>query len=90
VYAYIIMKNQLIDRPFMLVIYGPTGVGKTDMACAIAATIPAEIINMDMGQFYTPLSIGTAKPDWKNSTIPHHLLDIIDSPDNDTVSEYRT
>jgi len=74
----------------MLIIYGPTGVGKTDMALAIAASVPAEIINMDMGQFYTPLSIGTAKPDWQNNSVPHHLFDIVDTPINYTVSEYRT
>jgi tRNA dimethylallyltransferase len=73
----------------MLIIYGPTGVGKTDMALAIAAKIPSEIINIDMGQFYTPLSIGTAKPDWKNSAVPHHLFDIINTPINYTVTEYR-
>src|SRR5579863_9779399 len=84
------MKNKIINRPFMLIVYGPTGVGKTDVALAIAQHIPAEIINMDMGQFYTPLSIGTAKPDWKNSPIPHHLFDIIDTPINYTVAEYRT
>lgn len=80
------MKHTL---PFMLVIYGPTGVGKTDFALEIAQRIPAEIINMDMGQFYTPLSIGTAKPDWQHSAIPHHLFDIIDRPINYTVTEYR-
>jgi len=74
----------------MLVLYGPTGVGKTDLALAIAEQIPSEIINMDVGQFYTPLSIGTAKPDWKHSTVPHHLFDIIDSPANFTVTEYRS
>jgi tRNA dimethylallyltransferase len=74
----------------MLIVYGPTGVGKTDVALAIAQHIPAEIINMDMGQFYAPLSIGTAKPDWKNSDVPHHLFDIIDTPVNYTVTEYRT
>ena len=74
----------------MLIIYGPTGVGKTEIALAIAQQIPSEIINMDVGQFYTPLSIGTAKPDWKNSTVPHHLFDIIDTPLNYTASEYRT
>jgi len=74
----------------MLILYGPTGVGKTEAALAVAQHIPAEIINMDVGQFYTPLSIGTAKPDWKNSPIPHHLFDIINTPVNYTVSEYRT
>jgi tRNA dimethylallyltransferase len=84
-----IMKNTL-NRPFILILYGPTGVGKTDVALSIAQQISAEIINMDMGQFYTPLSIGTAKPDWKNSPIPHHLFDVIDNPINYTVAEYRT
>lgn len=82
------MKN-IIERPFMLIIYGPTGVGKTDLALSIAHTIPSEIINMDVGQFYAPLSIGTAKPDWKNSDVLHHLFDIIDTPINYTVNEYR-
>ena len=79
-----------ISRPGMLIIYGPTGVGKTELALALAQKVPAEIINMDVGQFYTPLSIGTAKPDWKNSPVPHHLFDIIDEPANYTVNHYRT
>lgn len=79
-----------IHHPFVLILYGPTGVGKTDLALKIAHTIPAEIVNMDMGQFYTPLSIGTAKPNWKNDPIPHHLFDIIDEPRNYTRTEYRT
>ena len=78
------------NLPCMLVIYGPTGVGKTDFALSIAEHIPAEIINMDVGQFYTPLSIGTAKPDWQHNSVPHHLFDIIDSPRNFTVTEYRS
>jgi tRNA dimethylallyltransferase len=73
----------------MLILYGPTGVGKTDMAYEIARHVPAEIINMDVGQFYTPLSIGTAKPDYKKSAIPHHLFDIIDTPINYTAIQYQ-
>jgi len=73
----------------MLIIYGPTGVGKTDLALAIAERVPAEIINMDVGQFYEPLSIGTAKPEWKKSPIPHHLFDIISTPLNYTANDYR-
>ena len=79
-----------IQHPFMLIIYGPTGVGKTDIALSIAEQLPSEIINMDVGQFYTSLSIGTAKPAWKDSPIPHHLFDIINEPINYTVSEYRS
>lgn len=85
----ICMKKKNMSQPFILILYGPTGVGKTDIALSIAARIPAEIINMDVGQFYTPLSIGTAKPDWKQSAIPHHLFDIINTPIHYTVAEYR-
>ncbi len=73
----------------ILVIFGPTGVGKSDLACTIAKKIPAEIVNADMGQLYTPCSIGTAKPDWRSEFIRHHLFDVIHQPRNCTVVEYR-
>ena len=43
-----------------------------------------------MGQFYKPLSVGTAKPNWQNSSIPHHLFDIISEPENISVAKYRS
>lgn len=73
----------------ILIIFGPTGVGKTDLALKVSDNIPSEIINMDMGQLYTPLSIGTAKPDWRNERVPHHLFDVLDEPRNFSVTEYR-
>lgn len=73
----------------MIIICGPTGVGKSDFAELLAQHISGEIVNMDLGQFYTPLSIGTAKPNWRNARIPHHLFDILDTPKNFTVVEYR-
>src|SRR5205809_276369 len=73
----------------MLIIYGPTGVGKSELALTVASQMPAEIINMDVGQLYTPFSIGTAKPDWRHQTIPHHLFDAINEPKQYTVVEYR-
>jgi tRNA dimethylallyltransferase len=77
-------------KPYIIVIYGPTGVGKTDSALEIAQSISgAHIINGDVGQFYKPLTIGTAKPAWQHSSIPHHLFDSIDEPRNYTVCEYR-
>jgi len=73
----------------VFIIFGPTGAGKTDLALRIAEHTPAEIVNMDVGQFYTPLSIGTAKPDWHTSPVAHHLFDIINEPKHLTVIEYR-
>ena len=75
--------------PFIIVIYGPTGVGKTDLALKLGSHLPVEIINMDVGQLYTPLSIGTAKPDWRSSPIAHHLFDVISAPINITAVRYR-
>jgi len=73
----------------MVIIYGPTGVGKSDLACAIAQSFSAEIVNADMGQLYTPLSIGTAKPNWQAEQTPHHLFDVLDEPVDCSVVQYR-
>jgi len=73
----------------MFIIFGPTGAGKTNLAMRIAEHIPVEIVNMDVGQFYKPLSIGTAKPVWQTSSVAHHLFDIINEPKHLTVIEYR-
>ncbi len=73
----------------LIIIYGPTGVGKTDLALSLDKLNSIEIINGDIGQLYEPLSIGTAKPDWKNEIIPHHLFDYCKTPKNITVVEYR-
>jgi len=83
------MIKQKSNSNFILIIFGPTGAGKTDLALQIAQQVEAEIVNMDVGQFYTPFSIGTAKPAWHSSAIPHHLFDIIDEPKQLSVVAYR-
>lgn len=84
------MENtSMLKQPYMLIIAGPTGVGKSDFAEKIAASLSAEIVNADMGQCYAPLSIGTAKPDWQTSNITHHGFDTINDPRDLTVAEYR-
>ena len=75
---------------FIGIITGPTGVGKTDFVLKLADHLPIEIINADVGQFYAPLNIGTAKPDWRHEHVPHHLFDILDEPRSMTVIQYRT
>ena len=72
----------------LLIISGPTASGKTALSMKIANLFSAEIINADIGQFYTPFSVGTAKPDWKNQPVMHHLFDIINQPKDLTAFEY--
>ena len=58
---------------------GPTGSGKTDLAAAIAATLPLEIVSVDAAMVYRGMDIGTAKPSRELlARAPHHLIDLID------------
>jgi tRNA dimethylallyltransferase len=82
--------EQINKNQFMIVIAGATGVGKTDFALSLAEYLPIEIINADLGQFYQPLTIGTAKPLWQEHPVKHHLFDIFSEPRSCTVMEYRT
>lgn len=80
-----------MTRPLFIGISGPTGVGKTALVERLAQELPLpiEVINADMGQLYTPLSIGTAKPDLQAQTVPHYQFDVIDEPRDYTVTRYR-
>jgi tRNA dimethylallyltransferase len=55
----------------------------------VALATAGEIINADIGQFYTPLSVGTAKTAWRNKPFKCHLFDIIDKPEMLDVRRYR-
>lgn len=60
--------------PF-LALTGPTAVGKTELAIAIAEQIGAEILSVDSRQIYRGLDIGTAKPtDRQRERVPHHFV----------------
>ena len=61
------------------VVVGPTGVGKTAVAVALAALRPLTVISADARQVYRGLDIGTAKPDPETlARVPHRGLDLID------------
>jgi tRNA dimethylallyltransferase len=58
---------------------GPTAVGKSEIALALAETIGGEIISADSMQVYRGLDLGTAKPSpAERARVPHHLIDICD------------
>ena len=61
------------------VIVGPTAVGKTAVALALAARLPIEVISADSRQVYRRLDIGTAKPTRKErARLPHHGIDLVE------------
>lgn len=74
----------------LLVIGGPTGSGKSDLAVRLAEEIGAEIVNADSMQVYSGLDIGTAKPPAEDlARVPHHLLDIVSPDQAFTASDFR-
>ncbi len=68
-------------RPRVVAIVGPTGTGKTELACEVAERTGAEIISADSMQVYRGMDVGTAKPSAAlRARIPHHALDLV-APD---------
>lgn len=71
--------------PPLVVIVGPTAVGKTRLAMELAEAFDGEIVNADSRLFYRGMDIGTAKPTAREmARVPHHLVDILEP--NDPVS----
>lgn len=66
-------------RKPLVVILGPTAVGKSDVAIHIAEQLDGEIISADSRLFYRGMDIGTAKPSLEDrQRVPHHLVDVAD------------
>ncbi len=73
---------RLTGKP-LVVILGPTAVGKTELAIQMAQALGGEIVGADSRQIYREMDIGTAKPTpEQRQRAPHHLIDIV-APDED-------
>lgn len=74
----------------VIVITGPTGVGKTKMSVSIAKLLDGEIINCDSMQIYKGLNIGTAKiKEEEKEGIPHYLFDIKNVNEDYSIYDYQ-
>ena len=72
-----------LSNETVLVIVGPTGIGKTDIAIEISKRISSEIVSADSRQIYRFMDIGTSKPSKETlEKYPHHFINIL-NPDED-------
>ncbi|MPZ76928.1 MAG: tRNA (adenosine(37)-N6)-dimethylallyltransferase MiaA [Deltaproteobacteria bacterium] len=77
-------------KPKLVVVLGPTAVGKSDVVQDLAAQIDAEIISADSQQVYRHMNIGTAKPSTEQrKTIAHHLIDIVEPDEEFNAAMFR-
>lgn len=86
----VISKNDChLEKP-LLVILGPTAVGKTALSLEVSQRFPAEIISADSRLFYVGMDIGTAKPsDDEMAVAPHHFIDICTPDQRITLGQYQ-
>lgn len=80
-----------MTAPPLLVLVGPTAVGKTAVAVRLGALIPIEVVSADSRQVYRGLDIGTGKPSAEErAAVPHHLLDVVDPGERYHAARFRT
>lgn len=73
----------------LVIITGPTGIGKTEISLKLAKKYKGEIISSDSMQIYKKLDIGTAKLDLSKTTIPHYMIDVVEADENFSVAEFK-
>jgi tRNA dimethylallyltransferase len=77
-------------KPKLLIVFGPTAAGKSDLVLKLAPLLNAEVINADSQQVYRQMDIGTAKPSKaQRAMVPHHMIDIVDPDEEFNVARYR-
>ncbi|MFC3880741.1 tRNA (adenosine(37)-N6)-dimethylallyltransferase MiaA [Algoriphagus namhaensis] len=79
------------SKKYLILIVGPTGVGKTDLSIKIAKNFRTEIVSCDSRQFYRELEIGTAKPSSEElSEVKHHLINSLSIEESYDVRRFET
>ena len=80
----------VIVKPSLILIVGPTAVGKSEFAIRLAERLNAELISADSRLFYRSMDIGTAKPSRADrQRVPHHLIDIADPDQTVSLADFQ-
>lgn len=83
------MKTLAEEKNLILVI-GPTAVGKTDLCLKLAKKFDTEIVSCDSRQFYREMNLGTAKPTEEElQQVPHHLINSLSIEDDYDVKRFE-
>ncbi len=78
------------DLPVLIVLSGPTAVGKTSLAIRLAQSLSAEIISADSRQFFREMNIGTACPSpGQLAAVPHHFVRHLSIHENYNIGLYE-
>lgn len=81
------MLNHIMNK--IIILLGPTGVGKTGTSILLAKSLDTEIISADSMQIYRGMDIGTAKPsEGQRAAVKHHMIDIVDLSEPYSVGRY--
>lgn len=84
------LRMSLQNSKRLVVIVGPTAVGKTEYAIELAEPLNGEIISADSRYFYRGMDIGTAKPDAVQlARVSHYLIDVADIKENWSLALYQ-
>ena len=79
-----------MNKPNLIVIVGPTAIGKTSLSLALAKHFQTEILSADSRQFFKEMSIGTAAPTEEElSVAPHHFIHHISIEDDYSVGDFE-
>ena len=77
------------DKIPLVVIFGPTASGKSDLAIKVCKEIGGEVVTADSMQIYKGMDIGTAKPDLEEMQgVPHYMIDVAEPTENYSLARY--
>ena len=78
------------DPKYLILVVGPTAVGKSDLCLNLAKKFETEILSCDSRQFYKEMNLGTAKPSPEElSEVPHHFINTLSIEDTYDVRKYE-
>jgi tRNA dimethylallyltransferase len=78
------------DAPKVVVVAGPTAVGKTRLGIELGLRFGGDVVNADSRYFYRGMDVGVAKPDpAERRGVPHHLIDVLDPADEVSLAVYQ-